>query len=274
MNSEETIQSLWFTGKARLVRKMLLLRNLLQVTRWKHFRKRQGHWLKIQLSWIPKCETVLQSEGAKQWFFLHLSRGRQLHTETYCKNYFTSTTTSRSQYSSSWSTVKQYVSTYTTRVVLALFWSVLQYTARNTELVVRSAKKMMSQHFKMCTKSTTHMHSFIYSIHQYVYAVLCDMRTEVGSSCALKQWTMWWCEQCECCTWILKKSHKCQIRRYNIWLTGLKNLKVIQEMLNTSCRQGNSEIRKQFSWNLRSGKKRKVFQMYYSLSSELREQCS
>ncbi len=107
----------------------------------------------------------------------------------------------------------------------------MYWATAHTELVVRSAKKMMSQHFKMCTKSTTHMHSFIYSIHQHIYAVLCDMRTEVGSSCALKQWTLWWCEQCEFCTWILKKSHKRQIRRYNIWLTGLKNLKVIQEML-------------------------------------------
>ncbi len=40
---------------------------------------------------------------------------------------------------------------------------------------------------------------------------------------------MWWCEQCECCSWILKKSNKWQIRQYHLWLSGLKNLKVIQE---------------------------------------------
>ena len=44
VNSVETTQSWWSTGEARLVRKTLLLRNLSQVTRWKHFRKRQGPW--------------------------------------------------------------------------------------------------------------------------------------------------------------------------------------------------------------------------------------
>jgi hypothetical protein len=35
-------KSWWSTGEARLVRKTLWLRNLLQVARWKHFSKQQG----------------------------------------------------------------------------------------------------------------------------------------------------------------------------------------------------------------------------------------
>ena len=160
------------------------------------------------------------------------------------RNYFTSTTTSCSQYSISWSAVQQNISTHTTRAVLALFevcyntllktcnfmhqhfsahcvcwYRFLMYCATtHTELVVHSVKKTMSQHFKMCTKATTHMCSLLYSVHQQIYGVLCEMRTEVERRLALKQWSMWWCEQCECCSWILKKSHKCQIKRYHLWL--------------------------------------------------------
>ena len=156
------------------------------------------------------------------------------------RNYFTSTTTSRSQYSSSWRTVQQYVSTHTTRVVLALLWSELQYTARNllfhalalqqhrlcvcwyrslmycatehTELVVRSSKKMMSQHFKMCTKSTTHI-PFISIFMECCVRWGLKLEAVVPSNNG----------QCECCTWILKKSLKCQIRRYHLLITWLKN---------------------------------------------------
>ena len=64
---------------------------------------------------------------------------------------------------------------------LGLCWyrSLMYCATAHTELVVRSAKKMISQHFKMCTKSTTHKHSLMYSVHQHTYAVLCAMRTKL-----------------------------------------------------------------------------------------------